>query len=42
VYTGDMRTPIQREGPEPDELAQAFAVGFCFALAAVLLVLWLS
>jgi hypothetical protein len=39
VYTGDMRTPLPWEEPEPDERAQAFAVGFCFALAAVLLVL---
>jgi hypothetical protein len=40
VYTGDMMTPTQRPPePEPDQLAQAVCVGFCLALAAVLLAL---
>ena len=39
VYTGDMTTPTQSLEPEPDQIIQAVAVGFCFALAAVLLVL---
>jgi hypothetical protein len=39
VYTGDMTPATQRPEVEPDQLAQAVIVGFCLALAAVLLVL---
>jgi hypothetical protein len=39
VYTGDMTPATQRPDVEPDQLAQAVIVGFCLALAAVLLVL---
>jgi hypothetical protein len=39
VYTSDMTTPTERPEFEPDEIAQAAAVGFCLVLAAILVVL---
>ena len=36
VYTGDMMIPTQDPEFEPDQIAQAAAVGFCFALAVLL------
>ena len=36
VYTGDMMIPTQDPEFEPDQIAQATAVGFCFALDVLL------
>jgi len=36
VYTGDMMIPTQDPEFEPDQIAQATAVAFCFALAVLL------
>jgi hypothetical protein len=36
VYICDMTIPTQDPEFEPDQIAQAAAVGFCFALAVLL------
>jgi hypothetical protein len=36
VYTGDMKIPTQDPEFGPDQIAQATAVGFCLALAVLL------
>jgi hypothetical protein len=38
VYTCDMTTPTAGPEFEPDQIAQAFSVGLCLVLAAVLIV----
>jgi len=39
VTRENQQTPTERPEFEPDEIAQAAAVGFCLVLAAVLVVL---
>ena len=39
VYTGDMMIPTQDPEFEPDQITQATVVGFCFALAVLLVLL---